>query len=305
VHSQISAEYRSFASTLRFKKLTDKMLIYLHNSVLLPKIEFRAQTTFINERKCAQLSSPFRSVLKHSLSLPLTFPNVGLFSPHYYGLKPLYSSLCAMWFSTLYSLFNSPRLSSFLSLRLDNLQFALWLANSPLSTDLTKLSCPNRVFNSDILFNMLRYCHPLFLSFRPVKPVVFPIPFTFPLLDIFQSDYSIFAPFLRKYNLLFLSQLITDDGLYLLSWLDLRTLGLVSNRGHVALWYRRLIPLVCASPNSLALLPQFQSPASSVPVRLPNLLPLHDHNAVNWIAHLSAASAGPRTIYKYVSFTFA
>src|SRR6266498_2663593 len=45
VLSQIKKEYLQFTNILRHKKLTGKQLTYLHNSVLLPKVEYRAQVT--------------------------------------------------------------------------------------------------------------------------------------------------------------------------------------------------------------------------------------------------------------------
>jgi hypothetical protein len=74
VKKQCSTEYRLFCNTLKNKNLTDKQLVYLHNAVLLPKVEYRLKGTILTRKDCDRISAPFRSVLKHALHLTRSFP---------------------------------------------------------------------------------------------------------------------------------------------------------------------------------------------------------------------------------------
>src|SRR6266498_120223 len=47
VVDQLRTECRFFATTIKHKLLTDKQILYLYNHVLIPKLEFRAQTTSV------------------------------------------------------------------------------------------------------------------------------------------------------------------------------------------------------------------------------------------------------------------
>jgi hypothetical protein len=74
VKRQCASEYRLFCKTLYRKRLTDKQLSYLHNSVLLPKVEYRLKATVLTEEACDIIFRPFKRLFKHALQLVSTFP---------------------------------------------------------------------------------------------------------------------------------------------------------------------------------------------------------------------------------------
>src|SRR5205823_2383691 len=134
VHSQLKKEYLQFTNILRHKKLTGKQLTYLHNSVLLPKVEYRAQVAPLTINECRAIASPFNMMFKSKLNLSKRFPDVGLHSKHHYNLIRLYDHLLQHHISSLYLSINSPSLiGDMMKLRLDNLQSLMWLPYSPLS----------------------------------------------------------------------------------------------------------------------------------------------------------------------------
>ena len=49
VFQQITTKYNRFVSLLSSKMLTDKQLVYLHNSVLIPMVEYKMQVTPFTE----------------------------------------------------------------------------------------------------------------------------------------------------------------------------------------------------------------------------------------------------------------
>src|SRR5436190_158125 len=70
VKSQLKTEYHQFTSILRHKKLTAKQLVYLHNTVLLPKLSYHSQTTSLRTKTCQQIASPFDLMFKRHMNLP-------------------------------------------------------------------------------------------------------------------------------------------------------------------------------------------------------------------------------------------
>src|SRR5437868_13265534 len=60
---------------IRFKKATASQLIYLNNSVLLPSIEYRLQTSFLTKSKCDRIQKPIWILIKNKLELARSVAN--------------------------------------------------------------------------------------------------------------------------------------------------------------------------------------------------------------------------------------
>src|ERR1700722_14005056 len=66
--TQAAADYKAFTSVLFSKLLTDQQLVYLHNSVLISKVAFRLQTTFLFESQALDFFR-FKRLFKSKISL--------------------------------------------------------------------------------------------------------------------------------------------------------------------------------------------------------------------------------------------
>ena len=86
VKHQCRIEYQTFANTLRRKKLTVKQLTYLHNTVLLPKVEFRSQTSILSPNACTTIIRPMRAVIKHSSKFGISLLSAFLHSKNGIGM---------------------------------------------------------------------------------------------------------------------------------------------------------------------------------------------------------------------------
>ncbi|GBC08516.1 hypothetical protein RclHR1_08180010 [Rhizophagus clarus] len=64
VKKQIAGECNSFAATLRPAKLSAKQVVYLYNTVLIPKLEYRMQVTHLSDRDCYTATKHIRSLVK-------------------------------------------------------------------------------------------------------------------------------------------------------------------------------------------------------------------------------------------------
>jgi hypothetical protein len=69
VYNQIKQEIINFSNLMKKKRITDKHLMYLFNTLILLKIEYRAQTiVFFLEKENDNLMKPFRKMFKNKLS---------------------------------------------------------------------------------------------------------------------------------------------------------------------------------------------------------------------------------------------
>ncbi len=54
---------------MNYKIVTDKQLQYIFNAVIIPRIEYHSQLTFISEEKYCNLTAPYRVLFKHKLNI--------------------------------------------------------------------------------------------------------------------------------------------------------------------------------------------------------------------------------------------
>ncbi|GBB98271.1 hypothetical protein RclHR1_03190003 [Rhizophagus clarus] len=93
VKKQIAGECNSFAATLRLARLSAKQVIYLYNSVLIPKLEYRMQVTHLSATDCYAATRAIRSLVKHKANFSRSLPNPILYLSHALGLINLSSHL--------------------------------------------------------------------------------------------------------------------------------------------------------------------------------------------------------------------
>ncbi|GBC15254.2 ribonuclease H-like domain-containing protein [Rhizophagus irregularis DAOM 181602=DAOM 197198] len=91
VKKQLKRECCSFAATIRPAKLSPKQVVYLHNAVLIPKLEYRMQVTHLSESDCHLVTRSIRSVVKHKANFSRSLPNPILFLSQALGLINLFA----------------------------------------------------------------------------------------------------------------------------------------------------------------------------------------------------------------------
>ncbi|GBC06757.1 hypothetical protein RclHR1_07010013 [Rhizophagus clarus] len=93
VRKQIASECNSFAATLRPAKLSAKQVVYLYNSVLIPKLEYCMQVTHLSASDCYAATRSVRSLVKHKANFSRSLPNPILYLSQALGLINLSSHL--------------------------------------------------------------------------------------------------------------------------------------------------------------------------------------------------------------------
>src|SRR6266508_2231875 len=130
---QIRQEISHVCSTLKYKKVTDKQLLYVFNAVVIPRLEYRSQLVFLSEDICSSLMTPFRKLFKHKLNLNQCIPNAILSTNLLYNFRSLYEVKVHSMFTNLVCLLNDPNLAGLTTkIRIRQLQTQLHLTQCPL-----------------------------------------------------------------------------------------------------------------------------------------------------------------------------
>src|SRR3984957_9742214 len=291
--AQATQDYKSFTSVLFPKLLTDKQLVYLHNSVLVPKVAYRLQTTFLSEAQSHTISSGFKRLFKSRLSLPRTTPDFMLFLNTGYGLVNLYKFLISSHLSTFSLLSNSSLyIAKIFSFRLAALQRSLWLCYSPLYFKDWDSYTRTVWYKWDFIANVLGVASRLAINFAPTLTRQLSVKGgSLPLSDLFGSSYRPHSASLRFRNILFLSQLLTTDGLYLLRWGELAHSLRFSHLGSQPRWDAALKALLQESTTALelnAILHQPDLNVAFIPHYPPPLALVDKPTSCEWLASLTS-----------------
>src|SRR6266511_1391930 len=130
---QIKDEIAEDVALLQYKKVTDKQLLYIFNAVIVPRIEYRAQITFLSEEIYESLTAPYRVLFKHKLNMNRCTPNSMMHNTLIYNFRKLYNNQIQAMFTNLCVQLNDPMiLGRSTSVRLLQLQKKYWLNESPL-----------------------------------------------------------------------------------------------------------------------------------------------------------------------------
>src|SRR6185369_3413632 len=137
VKNQIRRECNSFAATIRPAKLSSKQAIYLHNTILIPKLEYRMQVTHLSEAECISATGSIRSAVKHKGNFSRSLPNPILYLSQALGLINLFSHQQQCHLTNLFLMANSS--SSFIQalfiFRLRVIQYHFLIPICPLLVD--------------------------------------------------------------------------------------------------------------------------------------------------------------------------
>ncbi|GBC38877.2 RNA-directed DNA polymerase from mobile element jockey-like [Rhizophagus irregularis DAOM 181602=DAOM 197198] len=125
IRQQLKRECNSFSATLCPAKLTVQQVVYLYNTVLIPKLNYRMQVMHLSEAECSTITSSVRALVKHKAKLSRSVPNVVLYLTHALGLINLFSFQQQSHFTNLFLLANSSSvfMKSLFNYRLRFIQF--------------------------------------------------------------------------------------------------------------------------------------------------------------------------------------
>ena len=153
VTNQIRDIVKLFGRKVKYKKITDNQLTYVHNTVLIPTLTYLAQITPFTEKHCLTLTSSISTLIKHRLSLSNLTNSTILYHKSFYNLTDLHCRLLQDYALLILNSANSEQSCSLLyntfKLRLFQLQSALHMPSSPLVS--WKIDKPNGFLNNNLI----------------------------------------------------------------------------------------------------------------------------------------------------------
>lgn len=79
-----------FCKYVRWKKLTEKIIVMIWNVVIIPAIEFQLQAVVLTEAECDKIMVKVNNVVKHSCFLPTSCPNAVMYDKELFNFKNIY-----------------------------------------------------------------------------------------------------------------------------------------------------------------------------------------------------------------------
>ena len=67
-------------------------MLYIFNTIIVPRLEYKTQLTFLFEEKLNSLTAPFCILFKHKFSMNKCSPNALLTNPLIYNYRNLYDT---------------------------------------------------------------------------------------------------------------------------------------------------------------------------------------------------------------------
>jgi ribonuclease HI len=134
VEQQIRNEIKAIIKNISCRKgITDKMMIYLFNMLIIPIVEYRSQLYVIEERILERLMAPFRSFIKNRLKFAKTAPNAILETHFIYNLNNLVANQKQAKITNFVLQVNDTGiLGKIMEVRFINIQQQLLLENHPI-----------------------------------------------------------------------------------------------------------------------------------------------------------------------------
>ncbi|GBB93749.1 hypothetical protein RclHR1_22240004 [Rhizophagus clarus] len=230
VKKQIAGECNSFAATLRLARLSAKQVVYLYNSVLIPKLEYHMQVTHLSATNCYIATRSIRSLVKHKANFSRSLPNPILYLSHALGLINLSSHLIQCHVNNLFLMVNSstPLIQRLFIYRLMLIQFRFLIPLSPLMVNDWSLWSTITAFKCDYIA-----CTIASMTSTPfcLQHVQFSSTFLDLTLPGHTPLYTCMSPHvfkaclkvLQKRHLYYLSQLTASSGSHLISWTAYQT----------------------------------------------------------------------------------
>ncbi|GBC50785.2 RNA-directed DNA polymerase from mobile element jockey-like [Rhizophagus irregularis DAOM 181602=DAOM 197198] len=229
VHNQTTSMVKDMAALLSPKKLLAQHVAYLYNVVLLPRLEFRLQTTLFAESTINRMVSPMLSLIRQKAGLASVTPLSAFFTLLPFSIQHAFGHFLSSHVASWQKIFSHPSYKPFANYMITYLQGFLDCDTCPSTINLEPWSHTFSL-RTHFLFNSLLFSSRLnitwSLMFRPLRKDLRP---AIPLWSILPKDLFTSMKNVRKnFSTRFLAQLITPCGSRLLSIPSSHTVASIS-----------------------------------------------------------------------------
>ncbi|CAB4391408.1 unnamed protein product [Rhizophagus irregularis] len=221
--------------TMRYKKITHSHAIYIINRVIFPKLEYLFQHTILNYAQAQKLVVPLKKLFKKFFSLPLNTADNIIYNNMFPHINNLLDLLVKSQTNSLLALFNTDTLRPIAIQKLDMLTQELWYPGIPreINKYIGKISTPSYLSKSLALLEQYQIHLDLTVNYSIIgghTPVVDYLP------NLSSNDYKS----LRNKRIMYLDQLVSPDGNYLLTWDEVKRLNNNNFKGPKPKWFNLL-----------------------------------------------------------------
>ncbi|GET54559.1 RNA-directed DNA polymerase from mobile element jockey-like [Rhizophagus irregularis DAOM 181602=DAOM 197198] len=136
VHDQYTSMVKDMAALLSPKKLLAQHMAYLYNIVLLPRLEFRLQTTLFAESTINRMVSPMLSLIRQKAGFASTTPLSALFTLLPFSIQQAFGRFLSSHMASWQRIFSHPLYKTFANYIITYLQGFLDCDACPSTIDL-------------------------------------------------------------------------------------------------------------------------------------------------------------------------
>ncbi|UZO07888.1 uncharacterized protein OCT59_028159 [Rhizophagus irregularis] len=220
---------------MKNKKLTHHHIQYIINKIVIPKLEYIFQHTILNLKQCQSLMGPLKRLFKQRLNLPSNTADNIIYNHMFQSINNFFDIQMKSQLNILGALFNTPVLREIAIQKVYNTLSEIWYPTIPsnINTYIDHIAKPTYLTKALGLLNHYG----------------FSINFTFdinilggntPIRD-YMSDLSIAdIQSLKAKNIIYMDQVVSSDGNYLLSWPDVKRNNNNNYSGPISAWYKKL-----------------------------------------------------------------
>jgi len=92
------------------KKITDKQITYIINTVILPTLEYKIHNIVLSHSICNKILSKYLTVVKHKSCLSKSIPNSTMLNPYLYNIKNIWDIQLQHHITNFLQCINDPQL---------------------------------------------------------------------------------------------------------------------------------------------------------------------------------------------------
>ena len=231
-------EISRITQALKYKKMTDKQILYILNRVLIPRLEYRAQHCFLTENECKKLTAQYMGKFKNAINISSTCPNSVILYKGIYSLKSVWEIQSEALVSNFTNRLNDiGPTGKATKIRLKDAQILNWEPSNIITTHTPQIFKTR----GNLQANILTLAHKLGIAHQgsTLNEIFEWKKGEHPIKNIIQDQkqYLGFAKQLAKANLMFLDQIIDRDNGLLIGWQTLTSLLNLSCKGRIPKWF--------------------------------------------------------------------
>ncbi|PKC07395.1 hypothetical protein RhiirA5_399882 [Rhizophagus irregularis] len=249
----VKKEISTVLGAIRRKHITHMQAIYIINTVLLPRLEYRLKTTIWEDKKYEEIYKPIMKVVKHKTRLPINCHNNILLHSAQGNLKNLWRNQTAAQITEFLVALNSQsKQADMLKMRLKKAQLTLNITSCILMTD-PDVTVPNKMLNNHA-YNVIRKAHDYLFKIHPLVeseewniPIIGPDVRNFVYQQASELQKKDKEFIIRKAAALSIHgalQLLNHDASNTITWQQICDINKRQARGRTPKWFTTLSGLI-------------------------------------------------------------